>query len=81
MRNIKQEPGFISISRAWDTLVKKGICTEDSSGDPDVEALFERIAIVREKLEEFRREVANNPAYNAVSGHILSRINRILKWL
>lgn len=71
----KKSPGFLSISKAHDHLVEKGICAQDGSGNPDVEALFSRIAIVRKELEDLRREAP--PA----SAWLTMRISRILNWL
>ena len=81
MENTEQKPSSTSISKAWSNLVEKGVCAVDGSGDPDVEALFERVALMRRELREFRREVANNFVYDSVSSYILPRIDHMLKLL
>lgn len=77
----KKSPGFLSISKAHDCLVEKGICALDGSGDPDVEALFSRIAIVRKELEELRVEIVNSVLLFPAKSFLNRRISRILNYL
>lgn len=73
-----KSPGFVSIGRAHARLVELGVCSLDGSGDPDVEALFSRIAIVRKDLEELRRRVAYD---DLTREQIHSYLNYVLRWL
>ena len=76
-------PGFFSISKAQEKLIKAGICAVDGSGDLDVEALFQRIAIVRKGLEDLRREVADVELEHSrlVAGQVKVKVDYILRWL
>ena len=77
--NTNRSPGFLSITKARDVLIEKGICSRDGSGDTDVEALFSRIAIVKKELEEIRRNVFEGK--ELTRDELWSKLNYILNWL
>ena len=66
------------VSKAQEKLIEKGICTRDGNGDPDVEALFQCIAIARQELVELRHQIWLG---QASTDFLWSKVNRILNWL
>lgn len=62
-----------SIRRAKNKLIAKGVCAMDGSGDPDVEALFQRLTIAKELLYKVRN--AQDPVI------VRGQIQRVLEFL
>ena len=73
-----------SIDKARQTLIGKGICAVDGSGDPDVEGLFTRLSAINkalDPLDEVDKQYLDGEMVLTMHEEYLTAVNEVRKLL